>query len=63
VGGGLIVNLTVLFVVPSPFLALRLTFIVPAVVGVPEIDPVVVFTVKSAGNGLAPYSKIGGLVA
>jgi hypothetical protein len=27
---------------------------VPAVVGVPEINPVLVFTVKPAGNPVAP---------
>jgi hypothetical protein len=40
VGGGLIVNLTVLFVVPSAFVALRVTLVIPAVVGVPEMRPV-----------------------
>ncbi len=54
VGGGLIVKVTTLFVVPSAFLALRVTPVAPAVVGVPEIDPVAVFTLKPAGNGLAP---------
>jgi hypothetical protein len=59
----LIVNLTFFVVVPSAFLALRVTTTVWTVVGVPEIAPVDVFTVKPAGNGLAPYCKIGGLVA
>jgi anaerobic C4-dicarboxylate transporter len=40
VGAGLIVNFTVLFVVPSAFVALRVTLVIPAVVGVPEMRPV-----------------------
>jgi hypothetical protein len=31
---------------------------VPAVVGVPEIKPVLVFTVNPAGNGAAPHVVI-----
>jgi hypothetical protein len=40
---------------PQALLALMVTggFVVPAVVGVPEINPVVVFRVKPAGNGVA----------
>ena len=41
--------LVALIVMGFPFVTLN----VPAVVGVPEINPVVVFTVKPAGNGVA----------
>ena len=41
--------LVALIVIGFPFVTLN----VPAVVGVPEINPVVVFTVKPAGNGVA----------
>jgi hypothetical protein len=37
----------------APFVALIVTLDVPAVVGVPEITPVVVFTVKPAGSPVA----------
>jgi hypothetical protein len=61
VGAGLIVNLTVFVPVSLlVFLALRTTLLnVPAVVGVPEITPVVVFTVKPGGNPVAPQRVIG----
>ena len=52
-GGGFIVKVNVAgFEVPLPFVAVKVTY-VPAVVGVPEIRPVVVFTVKPAGNPVA----------
>jgi hypothetical protein len=54
VGAGLIVNVTTLVPVWPPDVALRVTLVVPAIVGVPEIKPVVVFTVKPGGNGAAP---------
>jgi hypothetical protein len=38
---------------PAPLLALMVTLVVPAVVGVPEITPVLVFTLRPAGRGLA----------
>ena len=34
-------------------LAVMMTLVVPAVVGVPEITPVLVFTLRPAGSGLA----------
>ena len=37
----------------APLLALMVTLVVPAVVGVPEITPVLVLTVRPAGSGLA----------
>ena len=53
-GGGLIVKVKVALPVPPELVALIVTLYVPAVVGVPEITPVVVFTVKPAGSPLAP---------
>ena len=53
-GGGLIVKVSVAVPVPLPLVALRLTLYVPAVVGVPEIKPVAVLTLKPAGKGVAP---------
>jgi hypothetical protein len=47
---GLIVKVNVALPVPPALVALIVTVYVPAVVGVPEIKPVVVFTVKPAGN-------------
>ena len=38
---------------PPELVALIVTMDVPAVVGVPEINPVVVFTDKPAGNPVA----------
>jgi len=52
-GGGLIVKVKVAFPVPLPLVALIVTLYVPAVVGVPEISPFVVFTVKPAGSPVA----------
>jgi hypothetical protein len=39
--------------VPALFVALSVTVEVPAAVGVPEINPVAVFTVKPAGKPAA----------
>ena len=52
-GGGLIVKIKVALPVPLLLVALIVTLYVPAVVGVPEIAPVVVFTVKPAGSPAA----------
>jgi hypothetical protein len=46
----------------APLLALMVTLVVPAVVGVPEITPVLVLTVRPAGNKLA-VKLVGLLVA
>jgi hypothetical protein len=48
--------------VPAPLLAVIVTLVVPAVVGVPEITPVLVLTARPAGNGLA-VKLVGLLVA
>jgi len=56
--GLLIVNVSVCVPVPLAFVALRVMLYMPAVVGVPEIKPVPVFTVKPAGNGAAPQVVI-----
>ena len=53
VGGGLMVMVRVALPVPPALLALIVTVKVPEAVGVPEISPVEVFTVKPAGNGVA----------
>jgi hypothetical protein len=37
----------------APLLAVMMTLVVPAVVGVPEITPVLVLTLRPAGSGLA----------
>ena len=50
---GLIVKVNVALPVPPELVALMVTLYVPAVVGVPEIKPVLVFTVKPAGNPVA----------
>ena len=50
----MIVTVSVLLPVPPAFVALIVTVLFPAVVGVPEMPPVVVFTVKPAGSPLAP---------
>ena len=62
-GGGLIVKIKVALPVPLLLAALIVTLYVPAVVGVPEIAPVVVFTVKPAGSPAAPKLMIGPLLA
>ena len=46
----------------APLLAVMVTFVVPAVVGVPEITPVLVLIVRPAGSGLA-LKVVGLLVA
>lgn len=53
VGGGLMVIVRVALPAPPALVALMVTVKVPEAVGVPEINPVEVFTVKPAGNGLA----------
>ena len=57
-GGSPIVNVNGCVPVPFPLVALRVTVNVPTTVGVPEINPVDVFTAKPAGNGLAPHVVI-----
>ena len=54
----MIVKVKVALPVPLLLVALMVTLYVPAVVGVPEINPVDVFTVKPAGNGAAPHVLI-----
>jgi len=46
----------------APLLAVMVTLVVPAVVGVPEITPVLVFTLRPAGSGVA-LNVVGLLVA
>jgi hypothetical protein len=46
----------------APLLALMVTLVVPAVVGVPEITPVLVLILRPAGSGLA-LKLVGLLVA
>jgi len=48
--------------VPPLLIALKVTLEIPAPVGVPEIKPEVVFTVRPAGNPEAP-KLVGELVA
>ena len=65
VGTALIVITSVALAVlqgPAPLLALIVTLVVPAVVGVPEITPVLVLTLRPAGSGLA-VKLVGLLVA
>ena len=45
--------------VPATFVALKVTVEKPVVVGVPEITPVLVFTLKPSGRPVA--SKLSGL--
>jgi len=59
---GLIVKVNVALPVPPALVALIVTLYVPAVVGVPEINPVLVFTVKPAGSPVA-LKLVGLLVA
>ena len=47
---------------PAPLLAVMVTLVVPAVVGVPDMSPVLVLTLKPAGSGLA-VKLVGLLVA
>ena len=60
--GGLIVKVNVALPVPPALVALIVTVYVPAVVGVPEITPVVVFTVNPPGSPVA-LKLVGLLVA
>jgi len=46
----------------APLLAVMVTLVVPAAVGVPEITPVLVFTLRPAGSGVA-LNVVGLLVA
>jgi hypothetical protein len=50
---GPIVIINVAVPVPAMLVALVVTSYIPAVVGVPEINPVLVFTVKPGGNPVA----------
>ena len=51
---GLMVSASVALPVPPLLVALSVTVDVPAVVGVPEINPDVLFTDNPAGNPVAP---------
>jgi len=56
VGAALIVTTRIAVAVlqePPPLLAVMVTLVVAAAVGVPEITPVLVFTLRPAGSGLA----------
>jgi len=61
-GAGLMVKVKVALPVPPALVALMVTVYVPAVVGVPEINPVLVFTVNPAGSPVA-LKLVGLLVA
>jgi hypothetical protein len=56
------VSVRVAFPVPRRLVALSATVDVPAAVGVPEINPVTLFTVNPADNPVAPY-LVGAFVA
>ena len=56
------VKVSVALPVPPALVALMVTLYVPAVVGVPEINPVLVFTVRPAGSPVA-LKLVGLLVA
>ena len=56
-----IVSVSVALPLPVPFVALKVTFDVPAAAGVPEIKPVLVFTLKPVGRPVAP-KLVGELV-
>ena len=58
----MIVKVSVALPVPPGLVALIVTVYVPGVVGVPEINPVLVFTVKPAGRPVA-LKLVGLLVA
>ena len=58
--GGLIVKVRVAVPVPKTLVALSVTLEVPVAVGVPEMVPVPVLTLKPAGNPVAP--KLVGLL-
>jgi len=47
----------------APLLAVMVTVVVPAVVGVPEIKPVLVFTDRPAGSRPVTLKLVGLLVA
>ena len=51
---GAIVSVRVAFPVPPALVALKVTVEVPATVGVPEINPVPLFTDSPVGNPVAP---------
>ena len=61
-GGLLIVKVSVALPVPPELVALIVTVYVPAVVAVPEINPVLVLTVNPAGSPVA-LKLVGLLVA
>src|SRR5437667_10157520 len=61
-GAGLIVSASDWVPVPPALVALRVSVEVPAVVGVPEMSPVVALIVRPAGSPLAP-KLVGLLVA
>jgi len=52
--GTIMVSVRVAFPVPPLLVALSVTVGVPATEGVPEINPVAVFTDSPAGNPVAP---------
>ena len=56
IAGGATATVTVRVALPVPpaFVALSVTVEVPAAIGVPEITPVAAFTVRLAGNPVAP---------
>ena len=58
----MIVKVSVALPVPTALVALMVTLYVPAVVGVPEINPVLVSTLKPAGSPVA-LKLVGSLVA
>ena len=58
----MIVKVSVALPVPPALVALMVTLYVPAVVGVPEIKPVLVLTVNPAGSPVA-LKLVGLLVA
>ena len=51
--GGLVVSVKTAVPVPLEFIAPIVTLLIPAIVGVPEITPVVVFTLSPAGRLVA----------
>ena len=61
--GLLIVRVSVALPVPPALVALMVTLYVPAVVGVPEIKPVLVFTDRPAGSRPVTLKLVGLLVA
>ncbi len=54
VAAGLIVSVRLAEPVPLAFVAVIVTVLVPAVVGVPVIAPVAAFTLNPAGSPVAP---------